>query len=132
MNNVAGVICLVKDLEKSVAFYEVLGFVFKKRVPNVAVTMYLNEFWIEFLLEDKVVTEAFKEDVPVSPKGAGQYIHINVEDVNEFYKGVVAKGLNPLSKPQDFPWDHREFVLADPDGYKLVFFTRLNAESSKK
>lgn len=131
MNSVAGVICLVKDLEASVAFYEAFGFVLKKRVPDVAATVYLKDFWIEFLLKDKVVTEAFKEDVSVSPKGAGQYIHINVEDVDEFYQDIIAKGLRPMSKPQDFAWGHREFVLADPGGYKLVFFTKLDDQRSE-
>lgn len=129
MKSVAGVICLVKDLETVTKFYKALGFEFKKRVPGVATTAYLNGFWIEFLLEDKVVTEAFKEDVAAAPKGAGQYIHINVENVDEFYEGVVAKGLEPISEPQDFPWGHREFVLQDPDGYKLVFFSKLGGRA---
>jgi len=130
MNNIAGMICLVKDLEASVEFYEALGFELKKRVPDVAATVYLNDFWVEFLLEDKVVTEAFKEDVTVSPKGAGQYMHINVENVDEFYKDALTKSLKPVSEPQDFPWGHREFVLVDPDGYKLVFFSKLNEKAT--
>lgn len=125
MKSVAGVICLVKDLEKTVEFYEALGFTFKKRVPDVAATAYLNWFWIEFLLEDKVVTEDYKEDVAVTPKGAGQYIHISVDDVDAFYEALIAKGLQPSAQPQDFPWGHREFVLRDPHGYKLVFFSKL-------
>lgn len=128
MKTVAGVICLVKELEPSIAFYEALGFEFKKQVPGVAATAYLNWFWIEFLLQDKVVTEEYKEDVKVSPKGAGQYIHINVEDVDTFYEMVLEKGLHPSSLPQDFPWGHREFVLKDPSGYKLVFFSKLGED----
>lgn len=31
MKSVAGIICLVKDLEKVTEFYETLGFEFKKR-----------------------------------------------------------------------------------------------------
>ena len=125
MKSIAGIICLVKDLEKSIKFYETLGFEFKKHIPGVAATAYLNWFWIELLLEDQVITEAFKEDVTIQPKGAGQYIHINVENVDEFHKTILAKGLKPLSEPQDFPWGHREFVLKDPSGYKLVFFSNL-------
>lgn len=127
MKSVAGIICLVTDLEKAVEFYEALGFVFKKRVPDIAVTAYLNWFWIEFLLEDKVVTDAFKEDVTAPRKGAGQYIHVNVENVDEYYKTILAKGLQPLDIPQDRPWGYREFVLQDPFGYKLVFFSKVKA-----
>ena len=130
VKSIAGIICLVKDLEKATEFYEALGFTFKKRVPGISATAYLNWFWNEFLLEDKVITEAFKEDVSVSPKGAGQYIHISVESIDEFYKGVIAKGLKPVNQPQDFPWGHREFVISDPDGYKLVFFSKLSGKAT--
>ena len=124
MKSVSGTVCLVTDLDKTVAFYETLGFTFRKTVPGVSATAYLNWFWIEFLLEDKVVTEEFKDDVKVSPKGAGQYTHINVEDVDAYYEGIKEKGLQPSGEPQDFPWGRREFVLEDPSGYKLVFFTK--------
>ena len=125
MKSVAGIICLVKDLDIVTEFYETLGFEFRKQVLDISATAYLNGFWIEFLLEDKVVTEAFKADVAVSPKGAGQYIHINVGNVDEFYKAIVGKGLKPSGEPKDFPWGHREFVLSDPYGYKLVFFSKI-------
>lgn len=123
MKSVAGIICLVSDLDRSVEFYKTLGFEFNKQNPGISAHAYLNWFWIELLSKDKVITEEFKNDIAVSPKGAGQYIHINVENVDEFYKDIIAKGLKPLSEPKNFPWGHKEFVLSDPDGYKLVFFT---------
>lgn len=124
MKSVSGIICLVDDLDEVTEFYETLGFEFRKRTPDVSATAYLNWFWIEFLLADKVITDVFKEDVSATPKGAGQYIHISVEDTDEFYNSVIAKGLTPAGKPQDFPWGHREFVMVDPSGYKLVFFSK--------
>ncbi len=124
MKSVAGVICLVRDLQRSTAFYEMLGFEFKKRIPGVSATAYLNWFWIELLLEDKIVTDEFKEDVKATSKGAGQYIHISVGNVDDYYKNLLEKGLKPLGEPQDYPWGSREFVIKDPDGYKLVFFKR--------
>jgi uncharacterized glyoxalase superfamily protein PhnB len=87
-------------------------------------TAYLNWFWIELLLEDKIVTNEFKEDIKVTRKGAGQYMHISVENVDDYYKKLVTKGLKPLSEPQDYPWGSREFVIQDPDGYKIVFLKR--------
>jgi uncharacterized glyoxalase superfamily protein PhnB len=50
--------------------------------------------------------------------------HINVEDVDEFYKGAVEKGMKPKAEPRDLPFGRREFALSDPDGYELVFFTK--------
>lgn len=84
----------------------------------------MNWFWIELLSEDKIVTEEFKEDIKVREKGAGQYLHISVEDVDEYYKKLLGNGLKPLGEPQDYPWGSREFVIQDPNGYKLVFFKR--------
>jgi len=51
-------------------------------------------------------------------------VNISVQSVDEFYEAMLAKGLKPSSEPLDFPWGRREFVLADPDGYKLVFFSK--------
>jgi hypothetical protein len=36
----------------------------------------------------------------------------------------VSKGMNQTSEPQRRPSGNREFVLRDPDGYKLVFFQK--------
>lgn len=125
MKSVSGVIFLVSDLDKSIEFYKALGFEFKKQNPGISAHAYLNWFWIELLLKDKVVTEEFKTDVVSEQKGRGIYPHINVDDVDAFYEGVIMRGLKPLHEPADFPWGHREFVLDDPDGYKLVFFTKI-------
>lgn len=124
MKSVAGVICLVKDLDKSSAFYKSLGFEFKKNVPDVSATAYLNWFWIELLLDSKIVTNEFKPDAKVPTKGAGQYIHISVENIDDYYQNLLEKGLTPLAEPQDYPWGNREFVIQDPDGYKIVFFEK--------
>ena len=52
------------------------------------------------------------------------FVYISVDDVDEFYRGLAQKGLKPSSEPRDWPWGNREFVIRDPDGYKLVFFKR--------
>ena len=58
-------------------------------------------------------------------KGAGLYLYISVDNVDKFYKKLLSKKLNPSSAPRDWPWGNREFVIRDPDGYKLVFFKRI-------
>lgn len=124
MKSVAGVICLVKNLQKSIEFYKALGFEFKKSVPDVSATAYLNWFWIELLLENRTVTSEFKDDLKVTKRGAGQYVHISVENIDEYHKYLLANGIKPSSEPKDYPWGSREFVIQDPDGYKLVFFEK--------
>ncbi len=123
MKSVAGIVCYVKDLNKTAKFYEALGFKIKRRETN-SIDIYLNWFWITFLLISKESKEDFKKEANLSNKGAGMFLFISVENVDDFYKGLIAKGLKPSSKPRDWPWGNREFVTRDPDGYKLVFFKR--------
>ncbi len=124
MKSISGLIYLVSDLEATKKFYVSLGFIIRKEMPGVSATAYLNWFWIEFLLASKVVSEELLPDAKVNPKGIGQYTHISVEDVDDFYEVLVQKGIKPIAEPQDRPWGHREFVISDPDGYKLVFFKK--------
>lgn len=131
MKSVSGITCYAKDLAKTVTFYEALGFLFRKKEATHA-TAYLNWFWIDFVsigLEDKA---AFLEEAKSKNKGAGLYINISVDEIDELYSELVAKGLKPSGEPKDWPWGNREFVLRDPDGYKLVFFQKSKAKPKAK
>lgn len=117
--------CVVEDLHRTVEFYEALGFDFKKRTDDYAIG-YVNWFWVEFVPKDKVEKSTFEKHagLDAAEKGAGAFLHMSVDDVDEYHQMVVDTGLKPASEPQDFPWGRREFILIDPDGYKLVFFTK--------
>lgn len=123
IKSVSGITCYVKDLSKTVKFYETLGFEFKKREANHA-TGYSNWFWIDFLSVNKEDKPKFKEEANLNNKGAGLYIYLSVDNVDEFYRHLLSRGLKPSSEPRDWPWGNREFVIRDPDGYKLVIFKR--------
>lgn len=123
MKSIAGIVCYVKDIDKTAKFYEALGFTFDIREPNHLSTR-LNWFWIDFHPQDKENKPKFQEETNLDHKGVGMFLYISVDDVDEFYKGLLIKGLKPASKPQDYPWGNREFIIHDPDGYKLVFFKR--------
>ncbi len=127
MNSVSGILWLVKDLDKTVMFYEKLGFNFKTRSPDYAAA-YLNWFWMEFVVQDKAEKSLFQKEADLAegnPRGAGLFVHISVENVDEFYEEMIIKGLTPASEPRDFPWGRREFVIRDPDNYRLVFFHKI-------
>jgi len=79
---------------------------------------------MDFHPQDKEDKPEFQREAVTEPKGAGLFLYIKVDDVDEFYQGVLAKGLKPSSEPRDWPWGNREFALRDPDGYKLVFFNK--------
>jgi catechol 2,3-dioxygenase-like lactoylglutathione lyase family enzyme len=123
IKSVSGVSCYVKDLDKTAQFYETLGFEIKKRELN-HITAYSNWFWIDFLAIDKEEKPEFQKEAHLDSKGAGLYLYLSVDNVDEFYNDLLSKGLKPKSEPRDWPWGNREFVMRDPDGYKLVFFKR--------
>ncbi|HSW79970.1 MAG TPA: VOC family protein [Candidatus Saccharimonadales bacterium] len=123
MNSVSGLVFYVKDTAKTADFYDKLGFHFEKREPD-HLSVRLNWFWMDFHPQDKEDKPEFQKEANLENKGAGLFIYVSVDDVDEFYEGLKAKGLKPSSEPRDWPWGNREFVIRDPDGYKLVFFKR--------
>jgi catechol 2,3-dioxygenase-like lactoylglutathione lyase family enzyme len=124
MNSISGFTCYVKDIKKTTDFYEALGFVVARREP-AHLLIRLNWFTVSFHQQNAEEKPEFQKEANLENKGAGLFINIKVENVDEFYEGVVAKGMKPSSEPRDWPWGNREFVLRDPDGYKLVFFNKV-------
>ncbi len=121
MKSVSGITCYVKNVDKAVRFYELLGFTFRKRESRRA-TAYLNWFWIDLLSIKEETRTAFRKEAEL--KGAGPLIYISVDDADAFYEDLLSKGLKPSTQPQDSPGGNREFLLRDPDKNKLVFFEK--------
>jgi catechol 2,3-dioxygenase-like lactoylglutathione lyase family enzyme len=121
--SVSGLGLYVQDITKTAEFYEALGFREGERTDNY-LKIYLNWFWMHFNTISSVDSPEFQKEAQTEPKGAGLYINIAVDDVDEFHKGVLAAGMKPSSEPRDWPWGNREFAMRDPDGYKLIFFQK--------
>ncbi|MGH7156723.1 MAG: VOC family protein [Candidatus Saccharimonadales bacterium] len=119
LKSVSGLTFFVKDVNKTAEFYKALGFRIDKREKDYLLVR-LNWFSMDFVGENKATD---------GPKGAGIRINVSVDNVDEFYKGVLAKGLKPSSEPRDYPGGFRNFVIHDPDGYNLVIFKRGNPRS---
>jgi catechol 2,3-dioxygenase-like lactoylglutathione lyase family enzyme len=109
IKSISGIVFYVSDLEKSKNFYEDLGFRFGTPKGDY-ITAYINWFWVELH--------------PGEPKVGGAATQISVDSVDEFYEDVKSKGMKPEGGPKDIPQGRREFILGDPDGYKLAFFTK--------
>ena len=78
-------------------------------------TFYVNWFFVT------LVAQAPSE---APTRGAGLFLYIKVDDIEDFHKAVLSKGLRPAGEPERQPSGSREFVLRDPDGYNLVFFQK--------
>jgi catechol 2,3-dioxygenase-like lactoylglutathione lyase family enzyme len=118
VNSISGITCSVADLARTGEFYEALGFRRGKEEPD-RVTFYVNWFFVTFVAQDGELDEA-----ELAAKAAGMALYVKVDDVEDFHAAVLAQGMEPASAPQAVPSGNREFVLRDPDGYRLVFFQK--------
>jgi catechol 2,3-dioxygenase-like lactoylglutathione lyase family enzyme len=123
VNSISGITCYVEDLARTAEFYEAIGFRRGKEEPD-RVTFYVNWFFVTFIAQDREEDADLRKEAELATKGAGLLLYIKVDDVEDFHKGVLSKGMQPANEPQVQPSGNREFVLRDPDGYKLVFFQK--------
>jgi catechol 2,3-dioxygenase-like lactoylglutathione lyase family enzyme len=114
----------VSDVKASVEFYELLGFsrkVLKSDFGAVA----CGPVELHFHDKNLVPGRYFKKESLAEPKGAGLYIYVAVAQIDAYYRHIVDAGIVTSTEPRDWPWGNREFVVRDPDKYKLVFYERL-------
>ncbi len=114
INSVSSIVYYVKDLDKSAEFYEALGFRPGNRTES-SFNVYVNWFSIEFRLATGAA---------IDNTGTGAYAGVRVDNAKEFYDFAVSKNIKPATEVTDQPGGVREFVITDPDGYKLIFFDK--------
>ena len=122
IKSVSGVTLSVKNLKKTAAFYEALGFEIRKREAD-HISAYSNWFWIDLIAAGKD-SRAVQADKDSPKNGNGVLLYLSVDDVDGFHKYLTSRKIKPATKPQDQPWGNREFIVRDPDGYNLVLFKR--------
>jgi catechol 2,3-dioxygenase-like lactoylglutathione lyase family enzyme len=122
LNSISGITCYVEDLARTAEFYEAIGFRPGKQEPD-RLTFYVNWFFVTFVAEDREDDPELRREAEAPDKGAGLFMYVKVDDVDDYYEGVVSRGLKPAGEPR-VRAGNREFVLRDPDGYKLVFFQK--------
>ena len=123
VNSISGITCHVEDLSRTAEFYEAIGFRRGKEEPD-RVTFYVNWFLVTFIAQDREEDAELRKEAELPTKGAGLFLYIKVDDVEDFHKAVLSKGMKPTGELRVQPSGSREFVLRDPDGYKLVFFQK--------
>ena len=103
IKSVSGITCYVKNLSKTVKFYETLGFETRKSEADHA-TLYSNWFWIDFLAIGKNERTKLAKGMDSGHKGAGVFLYLSVDNVDEFHEHLLSGGLKASTKPQDQPW----------------------------
>lgn len=114
INSISGLVYPVRDLDVTAAFYEQLGFRLGKR-DEQQLTCYINWFWLTFTTD---------HDDSGAGSTAGATLYLKVEEIDDFYGAVLAQGLSPSTEPRKDRTGRREFLLLDPDGHRLAFFTK--------
>lgn len=103
----------------SAKFYKKLGFDVVRSTDDHSIVA-LNGFEITLInMRDE---DKFGKDSMSAEKGRGVYIYIRVNDVDAKFKELRELGFKPATEPTDWQWGNREFIVKDPDGYKLCFW----------
>ena len=100
------------------SFYSNAGFSVESDEKTIRVIC--GDFRLAFMQDDKA---DIKIDSENSLRGVGMFTYVEVDDVDEQFKLLKEKGIETSSEPADWPWGKREFVVRDPDGYKIVFYS---------
>lgn len=125
-----GLMLYVTDVANSLKHYEQLGFrVIQNQVPLFGSVM-LNGFLIQFQDKTNPSDPDFVKEAMAEPKGGGLFIYLQVDDVDDYFEKVTSRGVVPTTQPRDWPSGNREFVIRDPDGYKLVFYQAHGAKDA--
>ena len=115
----------VDDLQKSITFYEALGFA-------------VDERWEENGALLGVMMRAGKNQVGLSQddwkkgrdrtKGIGVRLSISTPgSVDEIAKRAKNAGITLKSEPRDTEWKSRAFEVIDPSGFLLTIFSEVSA-----
>jgi catechol 2,3-dioxygenase-like lactoylglutathione lyase family enzyme len=113
----------VADNTISDRFYKKLGFAIEFSDDNISV---VEGHGLRLELVTWRDDEEFARDSMNGDKARGLYIYIQAGDVDEFYKRLQKLGIKAVQPPRNWPWGRREFVIKDPDGYKLCFYQVVN------
>ncbi len=133
-----------RDCAASVAFYrDVLGFELEQSWPDEAAPQ-----WANLLMDGQSImlgqnpSEEEAASCGHGPEdrlafwrdnarafhaadrpGVGVAFYIRVPDVDAYHAALVERGTTPLLGPMNQFYGLRDIVVADPDGYQLVFYT---------
>lgn len=102
----------VTDVQRSIAFYEQLGLkLIVKSLPHYA----------RFECTDGSSTFSLHQ-VDYVPNGEGIWIYFEIQNLDEYVKSLLEKGLVFQELPNDKSWLWRESRLKDPDKNQIILY----------
>jgi catechol 2,3-dioxygenase-like lactoylglutathione lyase family enzyme len=107
---------LVDDLDRSITFYEMLGFTFGTRWEDFYAIGMRDGLELHLKKAPKRPEERqFRREHEHLDAAAG------VDGVEAFFRDCVAAGVTILKPLSPTPWGTRDFYVQDPDGYITCF-----------
>jgi uncharacterized glyoxalase superfamily protein PhnB len=112
------------DLERSRAFYRLLGVEIAEGDDHVEATMPNG---LRLMFDTESVIRSFRPDWEreMGNQLALAFACASPADVDETYARVVAAGFHGEKEPWDAFWGHRYAQLQDPDGVGIDLFAAL-------
>ena len=116
----------VDDLQKSIAFYEALGFAIDERWEDKGTLLGV------MLRADKIQIGLNQDDWKKGRdrhKGVGVRLSISTTpgNVDEIARRARDAGITLKSEPHDTEWKSRAFEVSDPSGFLLTIFSETSA-----
>ena len=110
VEGISAVTLAVRDMARSVHFYQAAGFELLHGGAKASFTSFLaGSGYLNLVL-------APEHEV----KWWGRAI-FRVRDVDKAHEQMTARGLAPEASPRDAEWGERYFHIQDPDGHELSF-----------
>jgi catechol 2,3-dioxygenase-like lactoylglutathione lyase family enzyme len=112
----------VRDIQASARWYvDALGFTHVFTMPGPGGTPSLVHLrWVKHA--DLLLFPDRRGEPDDRPKGVGVALNYACPDVDALAERARGHGAVIVEGPVDRPWNAREAVLLDPDGYRLVFY----------
>ena len=112
------------DMERSIAFYSLLGLEFPAPGDHIEATLPNG---LRLMLDTEDVIRSFRPDWrrETGNQLALAFACASPADVDETYARVVAAGFHGEKEPWDAFWGHRYAQLTDPDGVGVDLFAAL-------
>lgn len=116
---------LVDDLQRSITFYEKLGFAFGEPWNGFYAIGQLDGLQLHLKEEPKNDSDRqFRREHEHLDAAAG------VDGIETFYEHCVASGVKILKPLAPTEWGTKDFYIEDPDGYIINFGGRPSAGES--
>ena len=134
---------LCREMAKSIQFYrDTLGFTLKECWPDEQKAQYaslslhgqtimLSSTGAEAGCGSEAVADFHTANAEAmeAATGGGVLVYIPVEDVDAYHQTISSGGAQPICEPETQFYGIRDFALQDPDGYRLIFYSRVTMTS---